>query len=79
MLETILEMAAILLANWVFIMNYSWFTRSRKDGDAWHWTVFLGPNVYMNHLRDERNHDLRVVEKVTTAAADDWRKRYIWR
>lgn len=79
MLETIAEAAAIIAANWVVIMNYSWFTRSRPDGDAWHWTVLAGPNAYMNHLRDERNHDLRVIERVTYAAADDWRKRYIWR
>lgn len=78
MLETIAEAAAIIVATWVFIMNYSWFTRNRKNGEAWHWTVLAGPNAYLNHVRDERNHDLRVVEKVTTASADDWRKRYIY-
>lgn len=79
MLETIAEAAIYMATLWVFIMNYSWFTRNRPNGDAWHWTVLAGPNVYMNHMRDERNHDLRVVARVTSAAADDWRKRYIWR
>lgn len=78
MIETVLEMTAVLTVTWAFTMNYSWFTRNRKDGEAWHWTIFLGPVAYENHVRDERNHDLRVVEKVTTASADDWRKRYIY-
>jgi hypothetical protein len=74
-----LETTAILLIIWAGTMNYSWFTHNRKDEEAWHWTIFLGPVAYENHVRDERNHDLRVVAKITTAAADAWRRDYIWR
>lgn len=73
-----METAAILLIIWAGTMNYAWFRTFHNEGNPWHWKIFLGPAVYENHIRNERNHDLRVVEKVTTAAADDWRKRYIY-
>lgn len=64
---------------WAVTMNYSWYHTFRKDGSPWHWKIFLGPAVYENHIRAERNHDLRVIANVITAAGDAWRRDYIWR
>ena len=74
-----MDTVAILLIIWALTMNYSWFTRNRKDGEEWHWTIFLGPVAYEHHVRDERNEAIRNRNRIADQAADAYRKAYIWR
>lgn len=73
-----METAAILLIIWAGTMNYAWYHTFRKDGSPWHWKIFLGPAIYENHVKAERNHDARVVAQIAIQASDAWREQYLY-
>lgn len=49
-----METIAILLIIWAGTMNYGWFKTYRKDGNPWHWKIFLGPVAYEKHIKAQR-------------------------